>query len=156
MIQLFLDSDGVLTDFDKKIQELYGCSFKELEEQYGIGECWKRVSKCKDFYYHLDLMPDALELWNAVKHTNPIIITGVPHGGWADEQKHRGLRKHFGQTINVITCMARNKSLFMKPGDVIVDDFTKYKDPWEEKGGIFVVHTSAKNSIEQLQKLGII
>ena len=35
----------------------------------------------------------------------------------------------------------------MQPGDILIDDWPKYKHLWEEAGGIFILHTSAAQSI---------
>ena len=40
--------------------------------------------------------------------------------------------------------------------DVTIDDTQKLKSYWVKKGGIFVHHTNTKNTLKQLQKLGII
>jgi hypothetical protein len=39
---------------------------------------------------------------------------------------------------------------------VLVDDREKLRETWEEAGGHFVHHTSAKETIKELRKLGII
>jgi hypothetical protein len=56
----------------------------------------------------------------------------------------------------MITCMAREKRMHMKPGDVLVDDFLKYKEPWEDTGGIFIHHTSAHSTIIELRRIGLL
>lgn len=62
----------------------------------------------------------------------------------------RGAR-HFPDTT-MICCLSKNKRDYMKPGDVLVDDWTRYRPLWEEAGGIFIHHKSAKESIEALRK----
>ena len=42
----------------------------------------------------------------------------------------------------------------LHPGDVLVDDYLRYKDLWEKAGGRFVQHLTAKQTIEELKKLG--
>jgi hypothetical protein len=43
----------------------------------------------------------------------------------------------------------------MNRGDVLVDDYLRYRDLWEKAGGIFVHHVSAAESIRQLAALGL-
>ena len=50
--------------------------------------------------------------------------------------------------------MARDKCEFATPGAVLVDDRPQYAHLWEERGGIFVLHTSAAASIAALRDLG--
>jgi len=54
----------------------------------------------------------------------------------------------------MIACASRDKCKFAKPGDVLIDDWTKYRDLWLAMGGRFITHTSAENSIQQLKELG--
>ncbi len=42
----------------------------------------------------------------------------------------------------------------MRPGDVLVDDFLKYKHLWEEAGGVFIHHISAAESVRRMAELG--
>jgi hypothetical protein len=44
----------------------------------------------------------------------------------------------------------------MHPGDILVDDYLKYRHLWEEAGGVFVHHTSARHTIRQLAELGLL
>ena len=46
--------------------------------------------------------------------------------------------------------MARNKRDHAQPGDVLVDDTLKHRHLWEEVGGVFIHHTSAASTIEEL------
>lgn len=76
-------------------------------------------------------MPDAQRLFDAVKHLEPVILTGCPHGGWAESQKQEWAAEHFPGT-RVTTCLSIDKRLYMRPGDVLVDDYLKYRQRWEE------------------------
>jgi hypothetical protein len=153
--QLFLDCDGVLADFDRAAEQVFGMPARQAEQKLGASQFWRRLRNHEDFYGTLPLRPDAQMLFEAVRHLNPIILTGCPLGGWAEQQKHRWAAVHFPGT-RMITCMAREKHLHMKPGDVLVDDFLKYKKLWEDAGGIFIHHTSAERTIGELQQIGML
>ena len=153
--QLFLDCDGVLADFDHAAQKIFGMPPREAEDEVGTEEFWARIRRQHGFYRHLPLMADARELFDAVAALKPIILTGCPIGGWAEPQKVAWAAEHFPGT-RVITCMSRNKREHMRPGDVLVDDYLKYRKAWEDARGIFIHHTSARASIEALRRLGIL
>jgi hypothetical protein len=153
--QLFLDCDGVLADFDTAAEQVFGMPSRQAEQKLGAKQFWRKLRNHDDFYGSLPLLRDARKLFDAVKHLNPIILTGCPLGGWAEGQKHRWATTHFPGT-RMITCMAREKRMHMKPGDVLVDDFLKFKDIWEEAGGIFIHHTSADRSIAELHRIGLL
>jgi hypothetical protein len=150
MRQLYLDCDGVLADFDKSATALLGAPPRQFEKMHGIGRFWKKLASAPDFYFSLPLMPDAMRLFDAVKHLQPIILTGLPRGNWAADQKMRWAAKHF-PGVKMITCMARDKRDHAKHGDVLVDDNDKYRHLWEETGGIFVHHKNAAQSVEELR-----
>jgi hypothetical protein len=153
--QLFLDCDGVLADFDAAAEQVFGMPSRQAEQKLGTKQFWRKLRSHDDFYGSLPLLPDARKLFEAVKHLKPIILTGCPLGGWAEGQKHRWAATHFPGT-RMIACMAREKRMHMKPGDVLVDDFVKFKDLWEEAGGIFIHHTSAERSIAELRRIGLL
>lgn len=153
-MQIFLDCDGVLADFDSRAIEIFGKHPRIFEAEAGSDEFWRRLSERGDFYRNLPLLPDARQLFDAIAHLNPIILTGCPHGGWAEEQKVAWANEHFPGS-NMITCSSINKRMHMKRGDVLIDDYLKYKHLWEEAGGIFIHHKTAEESLQQLVALGV-
>jgi hypothetical protein len=155
MAQLYLDLDGVLADFDRGAEAVFGMPPEEYQAKYGPGGFWKKLSRTADFYNTLELLPDAMELYKAVEHVDPIILTGLPIGKWAEPQKRAWVERVF-PNVQLITTQARYKSKYCEPGDVLVDDREKLREAWEEAGGHFVHHTSAKETIKELRKLGII
>jgi hypothetical protein len=152
--QLFLDCDGVLADFDSAAFEIFGQDPRQAEDSIGTPEFWTRIRASGAFYRDLPLMADALELYQAVAHLDPIILTGCPDGEWSEPQKIAWAAHHF-PAVKMITCRSRDKrDHMMHAGDVLVDDYLRYRNLWEDAGGIFVRHTSAAESISQLADLG--
>jgi hypothetical protein len=149
MRQLYLDCDGVLADFDKGAMAILGMKPKAFEHRHGLGRFWQKLASAPDFYFSLPLMPDAMRLFDAVKHLDPIILTGLPRGNWAADQKMRWASQHF-PGVRMITCMARDKRNHAKDGDVLVDDNDKFRHLWEQAGGIFVHHKTAEDSLVEL------
>ena len=151
--RLFLDADGVLADFDAGAQQLLGMKPKAFIAKYGRGAFWRRLANAKNFYGSLPQMPDARRLFDAVKHLDPTILTGLPLGKWAAPQKVEWAAEHF-PGVPIITCMAADKHKHMHPGDVLVDDRDKHRHLWEQNGGVFIHHKSARDSIAQLKARG--
>ncbi|MBO9519027.1 MAG: hypothetical protein J7493_13255 [Porphyrobacter sp.] len=150
MRQLYLDCDGVLADFDKGATAILGLPPRTFEALHGLGRFWQKLARAPDFYFGLPLMDDAMELFEAVRHLDPVILTGLPEGNWAADQKVRWAAKYFPGT-RIITTMARDKRDHAKEGDVLVDDQVRHRGRWEEMGGIFIRHRSAAESILALQ-----
>jgi hypothetical protein len=153
--QIYLDCDGVLADFDAGAEAIFGMSPQAFEKRHGPREFWRRLAKAPDFFGSLPLMADACELYEAVRHKNPIILTGMPRGGWAESQKRRWAERYF-PGVPVITTMAALKHEHRHPGDVLVDDRDKHRHLWEHEGGIFIHHKSARRSIKELEARGYI
>jgi hypothetical protein len=155
MSQLFLDCDGVLADFDRGAEDILGMHPRKFEERFGLPSFWAKLARHPDFYGSLPLLPDAMKLFDNVRHLGPIILTGCPRGKWAEAQKVRWAARHFPKT-KIITCMARDKRHHAKAGDVLVDDTLRHRHLWEEMGGTFVHHRNADRSLTQLRSLGLL
>ncbi len=153
--QLFLDLDGVLVDFDRGVERITGRPPSDLEPR----SMWPRLARTPDFYADLEWMEDGRELWDFAREFTPIILTGLPMGKWAEPQKRIWCSRELGADVEVITCMSRQKAekARERSGDlipVLVDDREKLKVAWEEMGGLFIHHISAKQSISALRERG--
>ncbi len=147
--QLYLDCDGVLADFESGASAVLGMHPKKFEKSHGLGRFWAKLANATDFYFGLPLLDGATLLFEAVKHLDPIILTGLPQGNWAADQKVRWAAKYFPGT-RIITTMARDKRKHAKAGDVLVDDQTRHAHLWEEMGGTFIHHESVEETLERL------
>lgn len=151
MAQLFLDLDGVMADFDTGYFNLTGIRPSKVSDDVD----WNLIRATPNFYRDLPPMPDFWVLWEGVWACVPIVLTGVPRSvPEAYDNKRAWVDRHLGRAVEMIGCPSKDKSLHMKaPGDILVDDWEKYKDLWVARGGRWVTHTSAASSLEQLSKL---
>jgi len=150
--QLYLDCDGVLADFDRGAEHVLGMPPRVYEQRYGRGRFWARLAQAPDFFARLPPMPGATELFAAVRHLHPVILTGLPRGNWAAAQKVRWAAQHFPGT-RIITTLAADKRDHCAHGDVLVDDTLKYRHLWEGAGGVFIHYRSAEQVLEELAGL---
>lgn len=155
--KIFVDLDGVLVDFERGVLEVTG---KAVDAQ-SAREMWGRLAKTPGFYEHLEWTPDGRVLWEYVSRFAPTILTGLPFGKWAHPQKMEWCRRELGSDVPVITCMSREKAArarnVTRPAMVplLIDDREKGRESWEALPGVFILHTSAENSIRSLGELGI-
>ena len=147
--QLYLDCDGVLADFDRGAERILGMPPRAFQARHGPGRFWARLAKAPDYFATLPLMPGAMELFEAVRHLDPVILTGLPRGNWAAEQKVRWAAEHFPGT-RIITTLAADKRDHCRHGDVLVDDTLKYQHLWEAAGGIFIHYRDVAQALEEL------
>lgn len=146
-MQIFVDMDGVLADFDTGYKAMIGpMGGKEADDVD-----WKKVRGIPGFYAALPPMPDFETLWAALEPHNPIILTGVPSDvPEAVENKRAWAVKHIGPHAQMIGCKSKEKCLHGKPGDVLIDDWEKYKHLWLGMGGHWITHVSAAESVRLL------
>jgi 5'(3')-deoxyribonucleotidase len=149
--QLYLDCDGVLADFDAGVRRLLGMGPQEFMDKRGVGTFWKKLALAPGFYATLPLMADARELFDAVRHLDPVILTGLPRGNWAAPQKVRWAAEHFPGT-RILTVMAVDKRNHCTEGDVLVDDTPRHRHLWEGAGGVFILHRNARESLAELAR----
>lgn len=147
--QLYLDCDGVLADFDRGARDILGASPDQYAKSNGMGRFWQKLARAPDFYATLPLMPGAMRLFDSVRHLDPIILTGLPRGNWAADQKVRWAAEHFPDT-RIITVMAVDKRNHCQAGDVLVDDTLKHRHLWEEAGGIFIHYRGVDQALDEL------
>ncbi|MFT8246207.1 hypothetical protein [Roseomonas sp. BN140053] len=148
---LFLDLDGVLADFDRGVQAVTG----KRPEELPLKTMWAALARAPRFFDTLHFMEDAEALWRFCAPHQPTILTGLPLGSWAPEQKKQWVARMLGAHVPVITCMSRDKPRYSGPGHVLVDDRASAQEGWERKGGTFVHHRSAERSIAALRQLGL-
>ena len=148
-MNLYLDCDGVLADFDKFVVDLVGLHPRQYEKEVGAKAFWKLMYESKVFA-NLEPMRDAHLLVDSTKHLNPTILTGTPYGNWAQQQKMEWRDKHF-PGIPLICCPSRDKYKYCQPGDILIDDWQKYRHLWIRAGGIFISHYDAESSLLALE-----
>lgn len=153
---LFLDLDGVLVDFDRGVKAIFGRGPSEIPDK----EMWPVLAKTRNFYLNLDWMPDGKLLWEAVKGVNPVIVSGVPWGNWAEPQKRQWCRRELGPEVPVVLCRSREKGKavadLLGNGEipVLIDDRLQARESWLDIGGIYILHSSARQSLAELARLG--
>lgn len=154
MRQLFLDCDGVLADFDGAGERLWGMHPRKYEQQVGTDAFWEELKqRPEQFFLNLQLLPDAMDLYRGVLdmgYSPKILSSGY---GWIAAQKVVWGNRYFPEVEFICTQSAAVKKDHMKPGDILIDDYLKYSHLWVEAGGIFIHHTSAKQSLASLKVL---
>src|SRR5215217_2328887 len=148
-MQLFVDMDGVLADFDRHYENLFGVRPDKTTNNVD----WKLIRRTKDFYLNIPPMPDLPELWGRIAKYNPIVLTGIPWSiAEAADNKRAWGRKHLGVDVEVRCCPSRDKCLHAAPGDILIDDWEKYRSLWGARGGVWITHRSAAEMIRELKK----
>ncbi|CAK9098582.1 Pectin acetylesterase 3 [Durusdinium trenchii] len=150
-VQLFVDLDGVLADFERGVRELTG----KTPEQLGVSHMWRSVEQANGFFSRLSWMPGAQEMWHThLRPLRPTILSGVPMSTtrWAEKQKLEWCKRHLGHEVPVILCATRDKALYSGPGRILIDDRERTRRPWEAAGGAFVLYKHAAGAVAELTR----
>ena len=171
---IFSDMDGVLADFDKGYRDLTGMTTQHADSQ-GKNEFWKIFRNSlkekgiseKEYWAGLDWMSDGKKYWDYIKQYNPYVLTAPSVNFDAPEdqryspeynQSMQG-KTEWGQRLSNMRKMyfasAKNKVKFARPNTILIDDRKDTIDAWNSAGGIGIFHTSADDTIKQLQDLGL-
>jgi hypothetical protein len=157
-VKIYVDLDGVLADFDSSAEALLGTdNIYKFEFVWGPEKFWEILNEDDTFFRWLDKKDDADELWSAISHLDPTILTALPRTRFylVASQKLDWVADNYPGTP-VITCPTKDKPNYCEPGDIMIDDRAVNRDAWIAKGGIYIVHTTAARTIGTLQALGII
>jgi len=149
---LFLDSDGVIFDFDQHVMHHSG---GKTPNQLGDKPLWDLVNSVSDFWATMPLFPWAHDLIDYGRQHDAKILTGCPKSGYevAAEGKIAKYAKHF-PGVQVITCLSRNKTDYMaNPGDVLVDDTFRNIKRWSAAGGTAIFFRSYQQAISDLKRI---
>lgn len=150
--KVFVDMDGVVADMALGYFTRFGTPLDRVDAK-DPAAMWANVNGTPNFFEELLPTPDAFDLWHGLERLGiaPIVLSGVSDKCQdAPEQKRRWVQKWLGARVPMIFCRAMDKCLFGSAGDVLIDNWTKYQAKWEAMGGIFIVHTSAEDSLRQL------
>jgi hypothetical protein len=153
--------DGVLADFETGASTALGYSidFRLIERDSKYRNTfWAEVSRFSkaggELWSTLPLMPDARVLWSKISPMNPTILTAAGDPNYnATRQKHGWVKRHFGDVPTIVTATSRDKAVHAATNGILIDDREKSIYPWVAAGGIGILHTSAADTIAQLNKI---
>lgn len=150
-IKIFVDLDGVLVDFEKKLSELLGRPIKKDEDFGNDSKIWAKISRAGiKFWNSMEWMPDGHDLWDYIKKYKPTILSSPTNHPSSVEGKKEWLKENLPKVPYIIE---HNKTQYAKSNAILIDDREKNIKKWEEAGGIGILHKSAKGSIKKIEKI---
>ncbi|MCQ1535795.1 hypothetical protein FTO70_08920 [Methanosarcina sp. KYL-1] len=161
-MNLFLDMDGVLTDFTGACEQLgeHMMSWYVSDKD----RFWKRVTEAGvGFWSDMPWMGGGRELHGFLKCCgfSPTILSALPYpdrkAALANARKGKiaWLRNELGPAYadEAILCFRPEKALHSAPARVLIDDNSKNICEWEEAGGIGILHKNTTRTIRCLSKV---
>ena len=158
MRRIFLDMDGVMSDFDGFFLKEFGVASSDVTKK----EMWKAINSYDRFFAKLPLMPQAMELYSQACCYYPyiedvLILTSAGTSNYAHvaEQKKAWVKEHINPNILVICVKdGLDKAVFVQnKGDILIDDWRLNCEAWEAAGGAAVKYENATQAINDLREL---
>ncbi len=160
--KIYVDLDGVLANFEKRFEDLAGMGADEYKDEYGIKEFWNLIDEKHkvSFWRGIEPMVDAGKLIDFVSKYDYELLTAPSVKKQSVIGKSLWVKDKTGQLFpslpKVNYKFAKDKHL-IKPKltefDILIDDRQDTIDRWNRAGGTGILHTSADNTITQLEKI---
>lgn len=161
-VKLFLDMDGVLTDFTgacEKLDDNMIFWYSSDKDRF-----WKQITAAgTEFWSEMPWMTGGQELHRFLNSSGlcPIILSALPNPGRgkalvnARKGKIRWLRKELGNPYaqNAILCFRPEKALQSGSSRILIDDNSENIREWEEAGGIGILHKNTGRTIRCFGKV---
>ena len=156
--QIFLDMDGVLADFESQIALMLGKKVWNDDAGHNTYDLHKRELTAKHMFRQMNPLPDAWMLtdWclNSGIHTEIQTAAGTVNRELVVRDKIEWIREHINPYWTIIpTFKGSQKAAFAHKKAVLIDDRDRNIDCWVKAGGIGILHTTADNTIAQLNDI---
>lgn len=152
---IFVDQDDVLAEFYGTAATILGAPFQSLPPAVR----WGRLEQVENLFLHLPVREGALELWRGLQGRGRLHVltaaprpTGLLHTAPAD--KEEWIRRHICATTPVLVAESGlHKTRWAHPRAILIDNLERNTDAFIAAGGLAVVHTSAADTLRQLDAL---
>lgn len=157
--EVFLDLDGVITDFEKQLLDMTGIKDpRSWEAKHGKEAFWSKVDALGEkFWSKMPWTPDGKKLWNYLNSRKGVkltILTKPAQNPVSKTGKIRWIMNNLGP-VSVMFSGRGPKGKHAKPGRILIDDQSDNTNGWKSNKGTAILHTSAGKTISELKKLGI-
>lgn len=150
-MEIFIDMDGVLCDFDTQFSSLKGIPRSKVKG-YKSPDMWKIIERAGEEYWsQMGWNPGGRELWNFLRNFKPIILSSPMRHDSCTTGKLKWVAENLGK---VPVILESKKYIYSKPGAILIDDLEKNIGPWRDNGGIGILHdeTNIPGTIEKVRR----
>ena len=152
--KIYCDMDGVIVDFEGGYEKLTGINIKGNHVK-GDADFWQPITDAGvKFWAGLKWMSDGKELWSYIRKYNPEILSAPSREESSKIGKYVWIKNNI-PGVKLILKSAPRKQELAEPNAILIDDRIDNIQQWKDAGGIGILHTSAQDTIKQLQELGL-
>jgi hypothetical protein len=164
---LYLDMDGVISDFNKQVIKYTKLSLGEpldsdlLTQKYGRKELLTIMdSGGEEFFSEMPIMKDMYELKSFIFNNfiNIKILSCIKGNPPATDRINGKLKWLKTYSFNlpdaniILIDKSVNKQKYARPNDILIDDMEININQWNQRGGIGILHKNSKDTIRQLSQ----
>ena len=159
MATIYLDMDGVVSDFDAYAEPIVG--FRTPGGVRYDQEGWEKISAEPRLYSKLELCPGANQLVTTVQEIaeefgyDVKFLTAIPRQNdvpWTFHDKTEWINARWPGIPVFFGPYSHDKHQHCRPGDILIDDRPSNIDEWNSAGGHGILHVDY-NVKETLIKL---
>ena len=162
---IFIDMDGVLTDFEGRFEQFAGVTPDEFMSQKTIQygekkaneEFWDLVDKQIGvrFWAGMPWMPEGEELYKYLKKYKPSILTSPSREESSRIGKSLWVKRNMSGIPVEFGYGANGKAKFSGPNKILIDDREDNISAWKAAGGIGILFKNTEQVKNELSKLGL-
>jgi len=157
--KIYLDMDGVLSDFEKKFIEYYGQLSLAKRDRKQWSKDWEDFVLNKKGFEKLEWFPGGQELLSYLRKHSSLHIEilsssgGERFNGEVTVQKIKWLRKHGIHYKANIVPGRKKKAEYATSDSLIIDDTPDVVRYFTQAGGQAILHKDVKETIQTLDSL---
>lgn len=162
---VYVDMDGVLTDFERRFEQFAGVTPEEFMAQKKIefGEekadeqFWDLIDNQIGvrFWAGMPWMPEGEELYRYIKKSKPTILTSPSRDDSSRIGKGVWVKRNMPNVPLKFGYKASGKAKYAGPNKILIDDREDNVQAWKAAGGIGILFKSTEQVKNELSKLGL-
>jgi len=150
--KIYVDMDGVLTDFNGQFFKYFKRTPEEVHKEGGDPLFWGMVSKGGlEFWSKMPWLGGSKQFWNYVKQFNPTILSAPARSlPQSPKGKKMWVKRELGN-VPLILKRAREKKEYADENSVLIDDSQENINGWRSAGGVGILFKSPQQALRDLK-----
>ena len=162
---VYVDMDGVLTDFERRFEQFAGVTPDEFMAQKKIEfgqekadeQFWDLIDNQIGvrFWAGMPWMPEGEKLYQYIKKSKPTILTSPSREESSRIGKGVWVKRNMPNIPLKFGYKASGKAKHAGPNKILIDDREDNIQAWKAAGGIGILFKSTEQVKNELSKLGL-